>query len=104
MIRVNDFLADFEAHHAPPSNLKISDCAARAGLWEFVRGRRIASMPCLVSTRSLASYLANGQGFAPTYRPICPIGLITVLIDSRRGFGRALVRFHSSLSRRRGGL
>jgi len=33
MIRVNDFLADFEAHHAPPSNLKISDCAARAGLW-----------------------------------------------------------------------
>jgi hypothetical protein len=22
MIRVNDFLADFEAHHAPPSNLK----------------------------------------------------------------------------------
>src|ERR1043165_2651692 len=64
MIRVNDFLADFEAHHAPPSNLKISDCAARAGLWEFVRGRRIASKPCLVSRLSLASYLANGQGFA----------------------------------------
>jgi hypothetical protein len=34
MIRVNDVLADFEAHHAPPSNLKyLSDCAARAGLW-----------------------------------------------------------------------
>jgi hypothetical protein len=62
MIRVNDFLADFEAHHAPPSNLKISDCAARASLWEFVRGRRIASKPYLVSRWSLASYLAKGQG------------------------------------------
>jgi hypothetical protein len=39
MIRVNDFLADFEAHHAPPSNLKISDCAARACLWGNFRGR-----------------------------------------------------------------
>src|SRR5215207_2827987 len=33
MIRVNDFLADFEAHHAPPSNLKYQTSAARAGLW-----------------------------------------------------------------------
>src|SRR5215207_7647002 len=34
MIRVNDFLADFEAHHAPPSNLKYQTSAARAGLGE----------------------------------------------------------------------
>jgi hypothetical protein len=45
MIRVNDFLADFEAHHAPPSNLKISDCAARAGLCGNFRGRRLRRSP-----------------------------------------------------------
>src|SRR5690349_5185446 len=62
MIRVNDFLADFEAHHAPPSNLKISDCAARAGLWELSEDAGLRRSPYLVSSLSLASYLANGQG------------------------------------------
>jgi hypothetical protein len=32
MIRVNDFLADFEAHHAPPSNLK-HQTAPHAQAW-----------------------------------------------------------------------
>jgi hypothetical protein len=64
MIRVNDFLADFEAHHAPPSILKylsIEDCAARAGLGELSEDA-VASKPYLVSSLSLASELANGQG------------------------------------------
>jgi hypothetical protein len=42
--------------------LKISDCAARAGLGEFPRTQDFASKPCLVSGLSLASYLATGQG------------------------------------------
>jgi len=62
MIRVNDFLADFEAHHAPPSNLKISDCARTRRSWELSEDAGLRRSPCLVSTWSLASYLAKGQG------------------------------------------
>jgi hypothetical protein len=32
VVRVNDFLADFEAHHFTSIELQKSDCAARAGL------------------------------------------------------------------------
>jgi hypothetical protein len=42
MIRVNDFLADFEAHHAPPSNLKYQT-APHAQAWGIKRVTRVAS-------------------------------------------------------------
>jgi hypothetical protein len=33
MIGINDFLADFKAHHSTSIDCEKSDCAARAGLW-----------------------------------------------------------------------
>src|ERR1051326_6914878 len=61
MIRVNDFLADFEAHHAPPSILKYQTAPHARVYGEFPR-TLISSKPCLVSSLSLASSLAAGQG------------------------------------------
>src|ERR1043166_1088597 len=61
MIRVNDFLADFEAHHAPPSILKYQT-APHARVYGEIPRTLIASKPCLVSSFSLASSLAAGQG------------------------------------------
>jgi len=63
MIRVNDFLADFEAHHYTSIDFEKSDCAARAGPGEKTYRRRVASGP-LVCESSLASGLTDGQGSA----------------------------------------
>jgi hypothetical protein len=43
MIRVNDFLADFEAHHAPPSNLKHQTAPHAQAFGELKRVTRVAS-------------------------------------------------------------
>jgi len=37
VIRINDFLADFEAHHSTSIDCEKSDCAARAGLGKSER-------------------------------------------------------------------
>src|ERR1044072_2452511 len=118
MIRVNDFLADFEAHHAPPSNLKISDCAARAGLGSCPRTLDCVE-PCLVSSLSLASYLANGQGSVKksiatkrhqkhkmiSFCFVLSVPFVAkVLVDNPSGFGKALVRSRSSLLQQSGGV
>jgi hypothetical protein len=62
MIRVNDFLADFKAHHCTSIDFEKSDSAARAGLG-VIRATQYSVGPYLVSVWSLTSHLAKRQAF-----------------------------------------
>src|SRR5215203_987882 len=94
MIRVNDFLADFEAHHAPPSNLKYQTAPHARVFGEFPR-TLIASKPLLVSDRSLASYLANGQGL-PQIGAVQDQGFSWKSVRFWQGFNSSSVFFTSA--------
>jgi hypothetical protein len=64
VVRVNDFLADFEAHHFTSIELQKSDCAARAGLEPVPKLLRRESKRrvSLNSHESVTSGLVKRQG------------------------------------------